>query len=148
MSSALFPCFSPQPQPSTGDSPASEPAGEKYCGSFERSSNSRELALNAIATLLGWAHEVVAVVGHDSQHVFAMQNEVREDHREGSDSYLQVASKAFPSIPNFTAITNPNRKKPSQRFPKDQKSQCMMAKPGKSYYNLISASNWDCLTIR
>jgi hypothetical protein len=61
-----------------------QPASEKYRGSFERSSNSRELALNAIATLLVRAHEVVAVVGHDSQHVFAMQNEVPEDHGKGS----------------------------------------------------------------
>ena len=61
-----------------------QPASEKYRGSFERSSNSCELALNAIAILLVRAHEVVAVIGHDSQHVFAMQNEVPEDHGKGS----------------------------------------------------------------
>jgi hypothetical protein len=126
-----------------------QPADEKYRGSFERPSNSRELALNAIATLLVRAHEVVAVIGHDSQHVFAMQNEVREDHGERSDLYLQaLVSAAFPRIPIFPSITNSIGKKPSQHCPKDQKSHCVIAKPGKSHYDLISASNWDCLTIR
>jgi hypothetical protein len=61
-----------------------QPASEKYRGSLEWSSNSHELALNAIATLLVRAHEVVAVIGHDSQHVFAMQNEVPENYGKGS----------------------------------------------------------------
>jgi hypothetical protein len=126
-----------------------QPASEKYRGSFERSSNSCELALNVIATLLVRAHEVVAVVGHDSQHVFAMQNEVTEDHGKGSDSYLQaLVSKAFPIIPKISIVTNPNKKKPSQHFPGDQKSQCVIAKPGISHYDLISNSHWDCLTIK
>jgi hypothetical protein len=46
-------------------------------------------------TLLVRAHEVVAVVGHDSQHLFAMQNEVPEDHGKGSDSYLQALLSKF-----------------------------------------------------
>jgi hypothetical protein len=127
-----------------------QPASEKYRGSFEQSSNSRELALNAIATLLVRADEVVALVGHDSQHVFAVRNQEPEDHRKESDSYLQaLVSKAFPSIPNISFVANPNRKKPSKHFPPgDTTSQCVIAKPGISHYSRISNSNWDCLTIK
>jgi hypothetical protein len=122
----------------------SEPSqlpSEKYRDSFERTSNPRELALNAVATLLVRCDESIAVVGHDSQQVFAMQDEVREDRGGREES-------RFPSIPKFSIITNPNRKKPSQHFPEDEISQCAIAKPGKSHHNLISDSNWKCLTIK
>lgn len=126
----------------------SEPSqlpSEKYRGSFERTSNPRELALNAVATLLVRCDESIAVVGHDSQQVFAMQDEVREDREGREESRFPIG---FPSIPKLSTITSPNRKKPSQHFPKDEISQCAIAKPGKSHYNLISDSNWKCLTIK
>jgi len=120
----------------------SQLASKKYCGSSKRP---HELVLNAVATLLVQCDEIVMVVGHDSPDLFATLDEVLEDYGGQEESHIPIG---FPSILKFTVITNPNRKKPSQHFPKDQKSQCVMAKPGKSYYNLISASNWDCLTIQ
>jgi hypothetical protein len=122
-----------------------QPYDEKYHGSYERPSNSRELALNAIATLLVRYHEVFAVVAHSSQQVFAMQDGAQVDHKEQDDSRLSAfISKAL----NVYAVANPNKKKPYQYFSRLESCYCKIAEHGTSHYNLISDSNWDCLTIR
>ena len=119
-----------------------QPASEKYRGSSEWSSKPSNLALHVIATLLVRESEIVAVVGHDSQQVFAVQNEEPKVHEQESNSNTQTwFSKAY------SIVTNPNREELNQHFPEDQESQCVIAEAGRSHYNLISNSNWDCLTI-
>ena len=89
----------------------SQLASEKYRGSSEQP---HKLVLNAITTLLVQCDEIVTVVGHDSPDLFATPDEVREDRGGQEESCIPIG---FPSIPKFTVITNPNRKKPSQHFP-------------------------------
>ena len=88
-------------------------------------------------------HEVIAVVAHDpSEHnalqVFAMQNQPKGYHEERDG--FSLLPKAY--------LTDPNKEKPNQHFPKDETSHCVIAKTGKSHYGDISDSHWKCLGIK
>jgi len=124
----------------------SRPYDEKYYTKAERGSR-RELALNAVATILVRNTKVVAVLDHGpSQHepyqIYAMEDGERADTMQDEDKSSFLLSK-------ITAI---NRKKPDQGFPKTTKKQrkplYVIAKPGESHYNLISGSHWNCLKIK
>jgi hypothetical protein len=131
----------------------SRPYDEKYYTKAERNSR-RELALNAVATILVRNNEVVAVVDHGPSqhephyHMYAMQDGERADTMQDGDKSSFLLSR-------ISALANPNKKKPDQGFPnatkrskKQTKPLYVIAKPGQSHYRLISGSHWNCLKIK
>jgi hypothetical protein len=126
----------------------SRPYDEKDYTTAERYSR-RELALNAVATILVRNTEVVAVVDHgpsqhDGYHIYAMSDGERADTMQNEDK-SSLRSRISALANPIGKRSDPNTTKCSK---KQKKPLYVIAEPGQSHYHLISGLHWNCLKIK